>query len=279
MAIFDKPKEEIKSWWNKYPFVYFVKDEPGSWIFFRNIDRKIFKWMPWAQERFPLLSNLIDYEFLRGKRVLDVGCGTGWTSAEFALAGAQVHAIDLTPKAVELARKRFELYGLKGDIQIGDAENLAFPDSHFDYVLAWGVLMHTPHTKKAISEIHRVLKPGGRAGAMMYNKNSFHWRWFLWFGKGILKFKLFTMSPQELANRYTDGAEHGGNMLTKFYTPQELKKMWSVFNKTEVTTYDHPDVIKVFPHRFLPLGALLPSKMRQKLSNRFGLSAWIGVVK
>lgn len=272
-------KEEIKSWWQGYPFTYFVKDEPGSWNFFRNIDRKVLKWMPWAQKGFPLLSNLIDYSSLRGKRVLDIGCGTGWTTAEFALAGAEVHAIDLTEKAIELAKKHLELYGLTGEIKIGDAENLNFPDSYFDYVLAWGVLMHTPNTGKAISEIRRVLKPGGRACAMMYNKNSLHWRWFLWFGKGILKLKLLTMSSQKLANRYTDGAERGGNALTKFYTPRELRKMWSRFSDVEIKTFDHPDVLKVFPHRFLPVGALLPLKIRQKLASRFGLSAWIEAVK
>ncbi|MDO8558225.1 MAG: hypothetical protein Q7S09_03500, partial [bacterium] len=106
-----------------------------------------------------------------------------------------------------------------------------------------------------------------------------HFRWFLQFGKGILRGKLLRFSVQELANRYTDGAEIGGNMLTKFYTPAEFRTLWSVFPDVRVHTYDNPDVLDVFPHRFLPLGRLLPRGLKQTIANRFGLSAWIEVSK
>ncbi|MDO8564523.1 MAG: class I SAM-dependent methyltransferase, partial [bacterium] len=212
-------KDKVRSWWNNYPFTYFVKEEIGSWAFFRNVDRKIFKWCPWAHDGYPLFSKFVPYKELVGKKVLDIGCGTGWSTEQFARMGAEVSAIDLTPKAIELTKKRFALYHLQADIRVGDAEQLPFQDGTFDYVFVWGVLMHTPDTEQAIREIYRVLKPGGRAAAMMYNRNSLHFRWFLQFGKGILRGKLLRFSVQELANRYTDGAEIGGNMLTKFYTP------------------------------------------------------------
>lgn len=272
-------KAKVKAWWNVYPFVFFVKEEVGRWAFFRNVDRKIFKWCPWAHDGYPLLAKIIPYRELAGKKVLDIGCGTGWSTEQFVRMGAIVSAIDLTEKAIELTKKRFAIYHLQADIRVGDAENIPYPDSTFDYVFVWGVLMHTPDTEKTIHEIHRVLKPGGRAAAMMYNKNSLHFRWFLWFGKGILRGKLLKYSAQELTNRYTDGAEIGGNMLTKFYTPSELKRLWSVFPKVRVATYDNPDVLDVFPHRLLPLGRLLPKELKQKLANRFGLSAWIEVGK
>lgn len=271
----DALKQEVTRWWNENPFTFFVKEVGDHWAFFRNIDRKIFKWCPWAHDGYPLLHKIIPYRELRGKKVLDIGCGTGWSTENLARMGAQVFAVDLTEKAVELTKRRFTLFGLQGDIRVGDAERLPYPDHTFDYVLVWGVIMHTPDTPKAVREIHRVLKPGGRAAAMMYNKNSFHWRWFIVFGKGILRGKLLRYSLQELTNRYTDGADVGGNMLTKFYTPAELKRLWSVFPKVTVTTYDNPDVIDVFPHRFFPLGRLLPRRIKQWLANRAGLIAWI----
>jgi len=169
----DDLKDKVRDWWDNYPFTYFVKDEVGSWAFFRNVDRKILKWMPWAQDNYPLLSNLIDYKSLKGKKVLDIACGAGWSTEQFVRAGAEVTAIDVTPKAVELTKRRLELYGLEADVLVGDAQNLSFSDNSFDYVLAWGCLMHMPETGKAISEIYRVLKPGGKFGAMMYNKTLY----------------------------------------------------------------------------------------------------------
>ncbi len=268
-------KEKTREWWENYPFTYFVKDEIGSWAFFRNVDRKILKWMHWAQKGYPLLSNLIDYKSLNGKRVLDIACGTGWSTEQFARMGADVSAIDITPKAVELTKKRFEIYCLKGNILIADAENLPFPDNHFDYVLAWGCLMHMPDTQKAIDEIYRVLKPGGKFGAMMYNKNSLHWRYFIFFGKGILKLKLFKYSKQQLINRYTDGAEIGGNALTKFYSADEIKGMFRKFSNAKTDIYDNYDILDDFPHRFLPLGKLLPYSVKKWASRKWGLSLWI----
>lgn len=275
----EEHKNSIRSWWDNYPFTYFLKEDVGSWAFFRNIDRKVLKWHPWAQNGYPLLSNLVPYAELKGKRVLDIGCGSGWSTEQFIRAGADVSAIDLTPKAIELTKKRLELYGLKADVQVADAEHIPFPDATFDYVLAWGVLMHTPDTEQTVREIHRVLKQGGRAGAMMYNKNSLHWRWFIWFSKGILRLQLLRKSMQEITNRYTDGAEIGGNMLTKFYTPKEFKKMWSVFKEVRVATFDDLTAVEHFPHRFLPLGKLLPTFLKKKIACRFGLSAWIAVQK
>jgi len=272
-------KHKIKDWWNNYPFTYFVKNDMGGWAFFRNIDRKVLKWMPWAQDGYPLLSNLIDYEKLKGKKVLDIACGTGWSTEQFSRANADVSAIDITPKAVELAKKRFELYGLKAEILVADAEKLPFPDNHFDYVLAWGCLMHTPDTQKAIDEIYRVLKPGGEFGAMMYNKNSLHWRYFLYFGKGILKLKLFKYSAQKLANRYTDGAEIGGNILTKFYTSKQIKGLFKRFVNLAVNIYDNNDFADCFPHRFLPLGKFLPLFFKKWATRKFGLDFWITGVK
>ncbi len=268
-------KNKVKDWWNNYPFTYFVKEDAGTWAFFRNVDRKILKWMHWAQNGYPLLSGLIDYEALKGKKILDIACGAGWSTEQFARAGADVTAIDITEKAVDLTKKRFEIYGLKGDILVADAENLPFPDNHFDYVLAWGCLMHTPDTQKAIDEIYRTLKPGGKFGVMMYNKNSFHWRYFIFFGKGILKLKFLKYSKQELANRYTDGAEIGGNFLTKFFSLREIKKLFAKFPKAKIEIYDNYDILDHFPHRFFPLGKFLPLFVKKWVSRKWGLSLWI----
>ncbi|MBU0648615.1 class I SAM-dependent methyltransferase [Patescibacteria group bacterium] len=274
-------KNKIKDWWNKNPFTYLM-DKPSQvdWAFFRNIDRKIIKWMPWAQKGYPLLSSLIDYSKLKGKDILDIAIGSGWTTEQFIRMGAaNVTGIDLTSQAIEFTKRRLDVFDLSADLKVADAESLPFSENSFDYVLAWGCLMHTPNTQKAIDEIFRVLKPGGKAGAMMYNKDSLHWAYFIWFGKGILKLKLLKMNEQELANRFTDGADIGGNMLTKFYSPSEIRKKFSKFFKIKVEVYDAPSFINTFPHRWLPLGRLFPVFIKQKLARAWGQTLWIEVEK
>jgi ubiquinone/menaquinone biosynthesis C-methylase UbiE len=139
--------------------------------------------------------------------------------------------------------------------------------------------MHSPNTQKAINEIWRVLKPGGKTGAMMYNKNSLHWKYFIWFGKGILKLKLLKYTEQELSNRYTDGYALGGNMLTKFYTPDEALKMYKNFAQKKCEVYDGDGMMDFFPHRLLPLGKLLPLSIKRRCSRLWGQTLWIEAVK
>jgi len=99
-------KQRVINWWNENPFNYNISEDEGSWQYFRNIDRKFLKWHPWGQSGYPLLSNFIDYRNLRGKKVLDIGCGPGWSSEQFAQMGCDVTAIDITPKAIELTKKK-----------------------------------------------------------------------------------------------------------------------------------------------------------------------------
>jgi ubiquinone/menaquinone biosynthesis C-methylase UbiE len=283
----DELKLKVKNWWNQNPFFYDKHkgaakniEEIADWAFFKNVDMKIIKWMsPWAHTKFPLLSNLINYGDLKGKKVLDIGVGTGWSTEQLARAGAEVTAIDITPKAVELTKKRLELNNASAQVLEGDQENLPFPDESFDYVLAWGCQMHTPNTQKAIDEIRRVLKPGGKAGAMLYNKNSLHWKYFIWFGKGILRMKLLKYTEQELSNRFTDGEKVGGNMLTKFYTPKEILEMYKNFSEKKVSVFDSDRMMNFFPHIKVPLGKLLPLSIKKKCARLWGQTLWVEVKK
>src|SRR6185369_15197027 len=87
-------------------------------------------------------------EFAQSKNlsVLEIGCGLGTDGAQFAKAGANYTGIDLTDTAVDLARRRFELFDLPGTFRVADAEKLDFPDNSFDIVYSHGVLHHTPDT-------------------------------------------------------------------------------------------------------------------------------------
>lgn len=97
-------------------------------------------------------------EVLRGApdRVLEVGCGEGELAEQLAAVVSDVVAIDQSPRMVELTRAR----GV--DARVADVQELPFPDDSFDAVLAAWVLYHVPDLDRGLSEIGRVLRPGGR---------------------------------------------------------------------------------------------------------------------
>ena len=270
----------VRSWWHQNPFNYFVGDEEGSWAFYRNIDRKFLKWIPFMQKGgYPFLTNYVDMKGLKGKKLLDIACGTGVLTEQFVRMGADVTAVDLTPKAVELTKKRLALYGLTANVMEADAQKLPFADNTFDYVCAWGCLMHMPETEKAISEIHRVLKPGGSTLAMMYHSNSVHLRYCIQLGRGILRLKYLTYDNQSLINRYTDGAHKGGNMLAKFYSRTGFKNLFSAFKDTQVFIHDNHGMPAQLPHPWLPLGKLLPARIKEMICRAVGMTAIVTATK
>ncbi len=270
----------VRAWWHDNPFNYFVDDEEGSWSFYRNIDRKFLKWIPFMQKGgYPFLTRYVDMKGLKGKKLLDIACGTGVLTEQFVRMGADVTAIDLTPKAVELTKKRLALYGLNANVMEADAQKLPFPDNSFDYVCAWGCLMHMPQTEVAIAEMHRVLKPGGKALAMMYHKNSVHLRYAIQLGRGILRLKYLKYDDQSLINRYTDGAKVGGNMLAKFYSRKEFRQLFSPFKNVGVFIHDNHGVPDQLPHPWLPLGKLLPKAAKEWICRAWGMTAIITMEK
>lgn len=97
---------------------------------------------------------------LRGKRVLDLGCGAGENSVYFARKGAQCVATDISPGMVETALKLAEKYGVKIEGKVVNAMDIDFPDNSFDVVYAANILHHV-NPGRALQEMHRVLKPGG----------------------------------------------------------------------------------------------------------------------
>ncbi len=271
---------QVRDWWHKNPFNYFVGDEEGSWAFYRNIDRKFLKWIPFMQAGgYPFLTRYVDMKGLQGKKLLDIACGTGVLTEQFVRMGADVTAIDLTPKAVELTKKRLELYKIHANVLEGDAQALPFPDNSFDVVCAWGCLMHMPKTEQAIAEILRVLKPGGKMIAMMYHSNSVHLRYCIQLGRGILRLKYLQYDNQSLINRYTDGASVGGNMLAKFYSRSEFRTLFSAFKKTQVFIHDNHEMVKQLPHPWFPIAKLFPKSLKEAICRSFGMTAIITAEK
>lgn len=164
----------------------------------------------------------------KGKDVLEIGVGMGADHLEWARSGPRtLTGIDLTQRAVDFTRRRLEIHGLSSDVRTGDAENLPFPDASFDIVYSWGVLHHSPDTPRAIEEVRRVLRPGGRAAVMVYHRPALLGR-VLWARYALLRGKPGT-TLDEIYSRYLESPG------TKAYTREGARKLFGRFSKVETS--------------------------------------------
>jgi SAM-dependent methyltransferase len=210
----------------------------------------------------PWMREVAGFDRHRGERMLEVGCGMGTDLLEFARGGAQVAGLDLTKRHLDLAVRRFALFGQTGRFYRGDAERLPFPDDTFDFVYSNGVLHHTPDTARSIREIHRVLKPGGSTVLLLYHRNSIIYRVQIcgvWAAKDLGKRllgrggRLVDFRLSDHLARSTDGAT---NPLTRVFSERECRDMCRAFGavRTRIVHLNRRDAYFL---RFLPQGALL----------------------
>lgn len=101
----------------------------------------------------------------RGKKVLDVGCGTGTNLLLFASLGAELYGCEVHDDIVKMAKQKLNDFGYRSDIRLGENRRLPFDTRFFDYLVSWNVIHYEDEEQKiieAIAEYARVLKNGGR---------------------------------------------------------------------------------------------------------------------
>ena len=183
-----------------------------------------------AQKRYELEPYLLEFgNFQEGhnKVCLEIGVGMGADHVKISEVGPyQLIGIDFSERAISHTKKRLELAGLKSQLQVEDAESLSFLNNEFDWIYSWGVIHHSPNTEKAVSEIFRVLKPGGLAKVMIYHKYSIVGG-LLWIRYALLKGKLLT----DLDYIYFHYLESPG---TKAYSIAQANSLFSNFTKVDI---------------------------------------------
>ncbi len=97
-----------------------------------------------------------------GLKILEVGCGVGDFALYLANQGADVTAVDFSPKAIEIAKTKSDRQNKSVDFRVADAQALSFADNSFDLLVSCECLEHVPVPKLAIAEFYRVLKPSGK---------------------------------------------------------------------------------------------------------------------
>jgi len=175
----------------------------------------------------PYIRDFAEFERFRGLDVLEIGVGFGSDHSQIAEQKPKtLTGIDLTERAIENTKTRFKVLGLESLLHTDNAEALSFDNNSFDAVYSWGVLHHSPNTKKCIEEVWRVLRPNGFAKIMIYHKNA-PTGWMLWIKYALLKGKPL----KKMSEIYSDYLESPG---TKAYTVSEAKELTRLFSKSEI---------------------------------------------
>jgi len=179
----DTPLTRVADYWNSRPCNIRHSPKPvGTREYFDEVEAR--KYMV-----EPHIPGFAEFDRWRGKKVLEIGCGIGTDTINFARAGAQVTSVDLTEKSLEVARQRAKVFGFEDRIRFiqANAERLSdyVPVEPYDLVYSFGVIHHTPHPERVLEEIRKYVKPGTTLKIMVYNRWSWKVLWILFvYGKG-----------------------------------------------------------------------------------------------
>jgi SAM-dependent methyltransferase len=254
----------VHDYWNAHTLGFqYVTDatiQPGTPEFFAHI-------RPWMNPyKFPWIMDRIEREakLLKGKHLLEIGCGMGYDSLEFLKRGVRVTATDLTPNAVKMTLQHFAIENVKAEaVRTANALDLPCEDNTFDAVWANGVLHATGDTRRAIQEARRVLKPGGRAIiSHFYRKPS--WMYLLHhLGRENIEYK--EQDPP----------------VNEFYTEAEVLDFFQGYQVVEVVQeherllHVRRDGMKAFLYHNVLKAAynLLPSPIAKKFAYKLSVTA------
>lgn len=137
------------------------------------------------------------------------------------------------------------------------------------------MLHHTPGIDKAIQEIYRVLKPGAPMGVMLYDRDSFLFRYMVQWQEGFVNMESRFLSPLGLGSRYGDGDREEGDPHTWPVTRREARRdLFPQFENLPIKTLG-TDIPPILLHWFPGLHEVFPVYLRKPLARRWGWSLWI----
>jgi len=234
---------------------------------------------------YPYLEKYLFLDELKEKNTLEVGLGYGTVSQLLALAGANYHGLDITSNAVAMAAHRLKSHNLKGDVRVGSMIACPFQNNYFDYVISIGCFHHTGDLQACVDETYRILKTGGRATIMIYNKFSLR-QWIMW-PKITAKNLFLQISGEgkqlahELQRKAYDSSSNGnGAPETEFFSIKEVKKIFRQFQSIKINreNFDEKFQIKLGKFPLYQFGDRL-KYVNTHWARNFGLDLYIQVIK
>jgi len=166
----EQKQEAVQEFWNEKPCDSDVSSQAhGDKSYYEEIEQDRYS----RQGHINLIMDWLSWD---GKQVLEVGTGVGTDARNLIRRGSVYQGINVDQGSVDATSRALEVYGLPGNVTQCSATELVFPDNSFDVVYSFGVLHHIPDVESAVSEITRVLKPGGELLIMVYNRSSINYR-------------------------------------------------------------------------------------------------------
>ena len=265
VAFQETPITAVQQYWDARPCnIRHSRAEVGTRQYFDEVE-----WRKYFVE--PHIPGFAQFDRWRGKKVLEIGCGIGTDTINFARAGATVTAVDLSSASLDLARQRAKVYDLEHKITFyqADAEQLSevVPAEQYDLVYSFGVIHHTPHPERVIDQIKRYyLAPGGTLKLMVYNHRSWKVFWILMtYGKGAF-WKLRRLIAE-------NSEAQTGCPVTYTYTPDDMRRLLGPDFAIEDVQIDHifpykipeytrHEYVKTWYFRYLPKGVFRAMEQR-----------------
>lgn len=180
---------------------------------------------------YPYLLREVPVIAMHGQAVLEIGLGYGTLGQKLAEAGAIYHGLDIAAGPVDMMNHRLRMMGREPSAAQGSMLRCPFPDASFDALVSIGCFHHTGDVAGCILEAHRVLKPGGRAFIMIYNRFSYR-NWIRW---PIATFKTLATGrsqPSTSGQRAAYDALASGVAApeTAFLSIDEVRSMFRTFS-------------------------------------------------
>jgi 2-polyprenyl-3-methyl-5-hydroxy-6-metoxy-1,4-benzoquinol methylase len=263
----EKSIADVQRYWDARPCNIRHSAKPvGSKEYFDEVEAR--KYL--VEPRIPAFA---EFERWNGKRVLEVGCGIGTDSINFARAGADLTAVELSGESLRIAAERAKVMGVADRIRFvqANAEELtsALGDEPYDLVYSFGVIHHTPRPERALAEMRALMAPRGTLKLMIYHRHSWKVFWIV-VAQGRGRF----WKTDELVAEHSEAQT--GSPVTFSYTRSEARELV----ESSGFRVDDLDVDHVFPYRIRdyveyryvkePYFRWMPDQLFRAFERRFG---------